>query len=363
MRRHTRSTASVVALSLLLSGSAAQAVTIDWVTVGNPGNTADTLVMINDGTSGYGSVGYAYRISKHEVTNTQYAEFLNAVASTGQLDPNALYDTNMGSDPRGGITRTISGPNFTYAAKADMGNKPVNYITWYDAVRFANWLHNNQPTGPQVAGTTEGGAYTLTGLTSISGGRALSATVFLPSENEWYKAGYHEPGADTNDYWLYPTRSNASPTVAAANATGDISNPSPTYPSPNGVANYLSGADWNSQDGNVTTVGTAGAGSASFYGTFDQGGHLWEWNEAIIGGSDRAIRGGSWNNDSSIVAASFRLNVNPGVGDNTFGFRVASTAAEAVPEPSTFVMAGLGLLGLGFVALRRSIPGLNALRT
>ena len=58
------------------------------------------------------------------------------------------------------------------------------------------------------------------------------------------------------------------PTVATANATGDISNPGTN------VANYDLGADWNGQNGNVTTVGTAGADSASFYGTFDQGGNV-----------------------------------------------------------------------------------------
>jgi hypothetical protein len=40
---------------------------------------------------------------------------------------------------------------------------------------------------------------------------ACGPTYVLPSENEWYKAAYHqpaEPGGDTDDYWLYPTRSN-----------------------------------------------------------------------------------------------------------------------------------------------------------
>ena len=38
---------------------------------------------------------YAYSISKYEVTNTQYAEFLNAKAAS---DPLGLYSTSMGSD-------------------------------------------------------------------------------------------------------------------------------------------------------------------------------------------------------------------------------------------------------------------------
>ena len=67
--------------------------TIEMVPVGNAGNPADT--------STYGAVSYPYSIGKYEVTNAQYAQFLNAVAVT---DPNALYNTSMGSNVRGGIT-------------------------------------------------------------------------------------------------------------------------------------------------------------------------------------------------------------------------------------------------------------------
>jgi hypothetical protein len=81
-------------------------VTIDWVTVGDPGNDGDTEVMVccagSIGTSGYGSVTYVYRIGKIEVTDSQYSEFLNAVATT---DTNALYDTGMGGLFTGGISR------------------------------------------------------------------------------------------------------------------------------------------------------------------------------------------------------------------------------------------------------------------
>jgi hypothetical protein len=57
----------------------AHAITIGTVPVGNPDNAADTQVM-DDGTSGYGSVQYAFRMGATEVTNAQYAALLNAVA-------------------------------------------------------------------------------------------------------------------------------------------------------------------------------------------------------------------------------------------------------------------------------------------
>ena len=53
----------------------ASAVTIDFVTVGDPGNACDV-----QSQGCFGSVAQTYLISKTEVTNAQYAEFLNAKA-------------------------------------------------------------------------------------------------------------------------------------------------------------------------------------------------------------------------------------------------------------------------------------------
>ena len=93
-----------LACSLSLSiASAASGITIDWTSIGNPANPADTEVLV-DGTTGYGSVPYAYNIGTYEVTNAQYTAFLNAVAKT---DTNGLYDPNMAlASQYGGITRS-----------------------------------------------------------------------------------------------------------------------------------------------------------------------------------------------------------------------------------------------------------------
>lgn len=171
--------------SLLLIASQTSAVTIDWVTVGNPGNAADTRANY-DGISGYGSVAYVYQISKYEITNAQYVEFLNAIADT---DPNELYSTSMGSG-FGGITRSGTSGSYSYSAITGRGDLPVNYVSFYDAIRFANWLQNGQPIGPQDIATTEGGAYTITGqgVADNSIIRNEEATIALPTQDEWYKA-------------------------------------------------------------------------------------------------------------------------------------------------------------------------------
>ena len=288
------------ALTALLFALPAHAVTVDWVTVDDPGNAADTEVMTccesSTGTTGYGSVSYVYQISKHEVTNTQYAEFLNAVADT---DTYGLYNFSMGSIPsHGGISQTVGPGGYTYTAFGGRENMPVNYVSFYDALRFANWLHNGQPTGAQDSTTTEDGAYTFTGATSV-GSRNAGATIFLTSEDEWYKAAYFN-GAS---YFDYPAGTDTVITCAMPGATANRANCWPGL-----------------QD--LTDVGSY-TGSASPNGTFDQGGNVWEWNEAIIG-SGPGLRGGAFVDTQGYLAAWYRMPTDPSSETFYGGFRVAS---------------------------------------
>jgi formylglycine-generating enzyme required for sulfatase activity len=145
--------------ALLCSAAASHAlISIDFVTVGNPGNPNDP----SDGDSNtagiqnYGAVGSIYQIGTYEVTLLQYTAFLNAVAAT---DPYNLYNTSMATNVQSmGISRAGGPGNYTYAV-IDDGNRPVTWVSWFDAARFVNWLHNGQPTGTEGAGTTETGAY------------------------------------------------------------------------------------------------------------------------------------------------------------------------------------------------------------
>ncbi|MFM7520808.1 MAG: SUMF1/EgtB/PvdO family nonheme iron enzyme, partial [Planctomycetota bacterium] len=208
-RRHA--TAALVALSLAtLAVSHARGVTIDWVTVGNPGNTADTS------PSGYGSVAESFQIMKFEFTNSQYTQFLNSIDPSG-TNPNTVYNNNMSSNARGGISFTIGNADGAkYAVRSNMGDKPVNYVSWFDAARVANWLMN----GATSSSSTETGAYTLNNATS---GNAVAvnsgATFFIPTEDQWYKAAYYKGGSTNAGYWDYATQSDSGPASVTADST------------------------------------------------------------------------------------------------------------------------------------------------
>ena len=302
-------------VGLLFIGTAPiNAVTFEWSVIDDPGN----LPNFDFGVP-VGGLPYLYRIAKHEVTNGQYAEFLNAVDDSGEnLD--ALYNVKMGTDAIGGI-EFVSGARdgAKYVTKPNMADKPVNYVSYFDAMRFVNWIENDQPNN---GGGTEFGVYVIDDGTGEA--RVPTSFYFLPNENEWYKAGYFDPRSEAeggpagdDNYWLYPTLSDDPPTLATANEMGDVSNPGPN------VANLDRGADWNGLNGNVTTIGSAG--SASYYGIHNMAGNVAEWGEQIDG-SKRGVRGGSYDNfdaDGSMSDFLFPETELPNLG-----FRIGSLFFE-----------------------------------
>jgi sulfatase modifying factor 1 len=323
----------VALLITIVSLPHAGAVTIDWVTVGDPGNAADT--------TGYGAVAEEFRVLEFEWTNSQYAQFLNAIDPEG-TNPNSVYNSNMGSNASGGISfDTNASSGSKYAVRTNMGDKPVNYVSWFDAARVSNWLMN----GATGTSSTETGAYTLSGATSGDAPAVNpGATFYIPTEDQWYKAAYYKGGSTNAGYWDYATQSDTAPTAVTADSTGVGS-----AGSTGNFANFNSVAGWNSQNGNVTTVGTNGGASA--YGAFDMSGNIWEWNDlTAAAGSSRGLRGGSWNSLAFDLSSSSRPTNDPS-DESDFGFRLASPVA--VPEPSTYAMALAGLACGGYTMFRR----------
>ena len=314
---------------LLAPSRSAEGVTIDWVTVGDPGNAGDTAVM-SDETTGYGSVPYAYRISKYEVTNAQYAEFLNAVALEHAAE---LYNPEMSSSPYGGISQNGSPGSFSYSVKPGFELKPVNFVSIVDAAYFANWLNNGQPVetpNDPPQSTIRLGAYDFpdAGLS-----RNPDAAVFVPSENEWYKAAYYD--ASSASYFDFPTSSNE---FDPPNCTG-----------PTSAANSANCYDGQGPVGDLVPVGSY-PGSPSPYGTFDQGGNALEWTETMHFGSSSVARGGVFVQGYGYMVSEFRDHFPDDIEDYGIGFRVAAV----IPEPGTGLLLMFGLVGF---ARRRRFLG------
>lgn len=325
---------SILTTAFMLGASAHAVVTLDWVTVADTGNGNDP------GTgSTWGAVPYLYKIMKYEVTNAQYAEFLNAKAAS---DPNGLYNANMGTAAVGGIIQSGISGSYSYNVKSGYEDMPVVYVSHLDAQRFTNWIHNGQG-----AGDTETGAYTVGSLAT----HTLSADVWLPTANEWYKAAYYHPqaaGGPSDSYWTYPTRTDTTP----VSATPPSASPArANFYYTDGIANGVNGGyavtQSTSYNASINYLSEVGAYSitSTYYGTFDQGGSVWEWNDGVYG-SNRGLRGGSWDHDQFSMRAITHNDTLPTSESGVIGFRLASQ----IPEPSRALLLLGGLMSL---ALRR----------
>lgn len=302
---------SLVALTLAIQpsaqadtfGSGANTFTIDFVSVGNAGNAADT--------TGYGAVPYEYRMGTYEISQ----DMIDKATASGMANVTAGMWT---------------------------GNQPAALISWYEAAAFVNWLNTSSGKTAAYNLTFSGSAWSMnlwsSGQAWQLGGENLyrnkDAYYFLPSENEWYKAAYYNPSG--TNYFLYPTGSNTAPTPVASGTSA-------------GTAVYL-GA--NSSPAIVNS-----AGGLSPYGTMGQGGNVWDWLETANDGinsspsEDRALRGGGWGGNAAVLRSDDRDYWDPTDEYSFIGFRVAS--AVAVPEPSTYCMAIAGLACGGYLVRRR----------
>ena len=351
--------AAAMMVAIVASQPATAQVTFDWATVGNPGNAPDTLTMtkgaVPDNTTGYGSVGYTYQISKYDVTNAQYVQFLNAVDPAGS-NTLRVYNTKMsdasanpaGLAYTGGIDRNLAaGSGAKYSTKAGQENAPAIWINWTSGARFVNWLANGQGSG-----STESGVYDMAVFTGNSfatpPARANGATVFLPSEDEYYKAAYYDPTkSGTGGYWQYGTQSDTAPSSVAPAGTSNSANigAGTDGQSAGTLASTMAttGATINTSVNYLTSVGAYTA-AKSYYGLYDLDGLVYNWTEGTrtsFGNQLPIYRGGSWRYNEGASGAAYR-NVYSGAGATSYawyGFRVAGLPS-APPGTTVNVASG-----------------------
>lgn len=273
-----------------VSAEIVRGIDIDFVSIGNAGNPGDTQVMTTDGTTGYGSVGYEYRIGKYEITNAQWNTFIS-FAGTPSGEPSGAYSASS-----------------TYAGDF----QPVNEVSWLEVAQFCNYL---------TSGDKSRGVYQFSGNNSSPGSflnidRESAVSIYgiayvIPTEDEWYKAAYY----NGTSYSLY-------------------SNGLDTLPSADDGWNYYGGSygePWN-----------VGTGEMEQNGTYDMMGNIWEWTETLSEYSDYVRRGGSFFDPGILDSPASYIRIDFQQSEEIYdvGFRVASI----VPEPTTLMLLGLGSL-------------------
>jgi hypothetical protein len=260
-------------------GNGANQFTMDFVTIGNPNNPADTTGTPNP----VGSVAYTYNLGKHEVSR----DMINKANTAGGL---GITMSDMSSYGGNGV------------------NKPATGVTWHEAAKFVNWL--NTSTGGTaaykfVSGTLQQWSPTDAGYNASNLFRNSQAKYVIASRDEWYKGAY---GSPNGTWYNYPTGSDSRPSAVAGG----------TDPNTAVYGGQAGPADINN------------AGGLSSYGTMGQGGNVWEWNETAHDGVYNTVgeslemRGGSWDIGSDYLDASYRnYYVDPAIdGNNSYGFRV-----------------------------------------
>lgn len=307
----------------------------EWSLVDAPGNSADP-------STGHGAVPYQFVIGTYEVTNAEYVDFLNAVAATDLTGPHAYFHPAMQSYELdettiilGGIIRTGTNGSYTYDLRdSAFADKPAAFISFWRAARYANWLHNGRPVGARSFSTTEGGAYFLasSAVESRAAARDPWARVFVPSEDEWYKAAYYDPVQAL--YFDYPTGTDAQ--VQCLHPNSDDGN----------AANCNHATDPNRLLGTSTQVGSYDQ-SGSPQNTYDQAGNMTEWTDssdtAPDGWPGYVLRGGAWGGTSQANSSSHRNPAAPNAANLGSGFRVAAlpVGPEAIPpDLSALVLCG-----------------------
>lgn len=295
-------------------GSGVNSFGMEFVTIGDAGNAADTTGKPNPA----GAVDYEYQMGKYEVSEEMITKF-NASQSLA-------------------ITKDNRGPD-----------RPATGISWNEAARFVNWLNTSQGYQSAYNFTTGGVGDSIALWDSAdawqTGGENLfrhkDAQYWLPSMDEWYKAAFYEP---ITDNWRQYASLDGNLPSAQANGTED------------NTAVYGQGFSTGPAD-------IDNAGGLNAYGIMGLSGNVYEWeetskdlnNSSIF--ASRGVRGGDWATTvTSNLSSSDRSDFFPTMELNSIGFRVASLSSPAViPEPDSLVIfAGLGLIGLAYRRRRQS---------
>jgi len=219
----------------------------------------------------------AYEIDLYEVTNSEFADFINAYGSITSPEGYEMLDAD---DP----DRHIFWDGTSWYAEAGYADHPVIEVSWYGAKTYCEY----------------------------NGKR-------LPTEAEWEKA--------------------ARGGCEVGGAPGACEDPADERSYPWGEGIDCEHANYSGCVGDTTPVGSYPAG-VSPYGLYDMAGNVWEWvadwyddyyysvsprsdPPGPESGTYRVFRGGSWSHFTGILRVANRGGGSPGYSGDDLGFRCA----------------------------------------
>ncbi len=293
-----------------------------------------------------------FYMSRFEITNQQYCDYLNSAILAGDIkDPSLNAGVVYGSSDSGNsypycdtsashLTSQIdySGGVFTVGTKGgrDMSYDPMVRVSWYGAVGYCNWRSSEE--GKESC-------YDLsTWICDFS-----KQGYRLATEAEWE---YAARGGEQSPYNRFPWGDTISHSQANYNAkpgsyTYDVSLTSGNHPLWNSVSpctspvGFFDGTMKYKVDytwpGSATSYQTTSG--ANGYGLYDMAGNVWEWcNDWYDGnyyaaspydnptgpasGSERVFRGGGWGSDALVSRVADRFKNDPEDRGSNFGFRI-----------------------------------------
>lgn len=222
----------------------------------------------------------AFRMSKCEITNAQYAAFLNSknIGGDGLYAAGAYPTQVLIYASSGKVDWGLHYISDKWIPAPGYDNYPVVNVTWYGAMEFATFVGGTLPTEAQWEYACRAGS-----KTPFNTGRYL---------------GYSQANYD----WTHPYNSDVYSTIKSP--------------------------------GKTQVVGTY---RANDFGLYDMHGNVWEWCSDWYGqypknaqinpkgpteGMFHVFRGGSWNNYAYFCRSAYRRSNEPTYKYVILGFRI-----------------------------------------
>ncbi len=275
----------------------------------------------------------SFYISKYEITNRQYCDYLNSEMLAGDIkNPNLNSDIVYAADdisnsfPYCDTSISSSYSQINYSANVfsvnikdgttNMSNHPMVMVSWYGAVAYCNWKSQQQGLESCYDLSTWDCDFTKNGFR-------------LATEAEWE---YAARGGEYSPYYRYPWGDTMDASMANYWLTGD--------PYETGLWPHTAPVGY--YDGNQTPAGTD---MANGYGLYDMMGNVFEWcndwydpiyySSSVTNnptgpasGSSRILRGGAWGDDGTFSKAAKRYAHFPYSTGKIYGFRICVFASH-----------------------------------